>query len=198
MNVYTGKQNSKINDNMKVQNNLKAINTLHIDFYKAKELMYDKCGFNLTELNEEVESQEYGACSFKLNERSIKFRVSKITPTKTGQFVTIWKRNKNGITESFNFSDEIDFVIIVVRSGDNFGQFIFPKSVLADKGIITRDNKEGKRGIRVYPPWDVVANKQAEKTQKWQVEYFFKIAIDNPTKLNQAFVLMINEPNIEI
>jgi hypothetical protein len=40
---------------------------------------------------------------------------------------------------------------------------------LADKGIITKNGKEGKRGIRVYPPWDIATNKQAEKTQRWQM-----------------------------
>jgi hypothetical protein len=48
----------------------------------------------------------------------------------------------------------------------------FLKSVLADKGIITKNGKEGKRGIRVYPPWDIATNKQAEKTQSWQTKYF--------------------------
>jgi len=36
---------------------------------------------------------------------------------------------------------------------------------LADKSIISKNGKLGKRGIRVYPPWDMVTNKQAEKTQ---------------------------------
>jgi TonB-dependent SusC/RagA subfamily outer membrane receptor len=67
---------------------------------------------------------------------------------------------------------------------NNFGQFIFPKSVLADKGIITRKGKEGKRGIRVYPPWDKTTNKQAEKTQTWQTKYFLTIKNDNSTDLD--------------
>jgi hypothetical protein len=27
----------------------------------------------------------------------------------------------------------------------------------------------------VYPPWDIVVNRQAQKTQKWQLEYFLEI-----------------------
>ena len=47
--------------------------------------------------------------------KKIQHRVSKITPTKNGQFVTLWKRNQNGITEPFDINDEIDFIIITVK-----------------------------------------------------------------------------------
>ena len=50
---------------------------------------------------------------------------------------------------------------------------------MADKGIITRNGKEGKRGIRVYPPWDIPTNKQAEKTKIWQAKYFLTIKKDD-------------------
>ena len=118
-----------------------------------------------------------------LNGKTIEQRISKITPTKTGQFVTIWKRNKVGITEPFENSDNFDFVIIIARNEDNLWQFIFPKSVLADNGIITRNGKIGKRGIRIYPPWDIATNKQAMKTQSWQMKYFLTIKYDNSTDI---------------
>lgn len=139
------------------------------------ELVYDKCGLGLTNLKLHSESVEYGACSFELDGHKFEHRVSKITPTKTGQFVTIWKRNKNGITEPFDILDEIDFIAITSKTRDNIGQFIFPKSVLADKGIISQKGKAGKRGIRVYPSWETVTNKQAEKTQSWQTNYFITL-----------------------
>ncbi len=171
---------------MTTKNALSHVTSFHNDLLLAKELVYDSCGFELTNLKADTESIEYGACSFELNGMAVKHRVSKITPTKTGQFVTIWKRNKNGVTEPFDVSDGIDFIIITARSGDNFGQFIFPKSVLADKGIITNNNKEGKRGIRIYPPWDSATNKQAEKTQSWQTTYFLPIKKDLSTDFNLA------------
>ena len=151
------------------------LNSIHNDLKLVKELVYDKCGFDLTNLKKNLESKEYGACTFELNGKSIQQRFSKITPTKSGQFVTIWKRNDNGITEPFDNSDEFDFIIITARDKEHFGQFIFPKSVLADNGIITHNGKEGKRGIRVYPPWDIATNKQAIKTQSWQTKYFLPI-----------------------
>ena len=164
---------------MTLENTLTLLNSIHNDLKIVKELVYDKCGFDLTDLKQNLESKEYGACSFVLNGKTIQQRISKITPTKTGQFVTIWKRNENGITEPFDNSDDFDFVIITARNDNNFGQFIFPKSVLADNGIITQNGKEGKRGIRVYPPWDIPTSKQAEKTQLWQTKYFYSISSDS-------------------
>ena len=169
---------------MTTENTLTILNSIHSDLKIVKELVYDKCGFDLTDLKQNLESVEYAACSFRLNGKTIQHRVSKITPTKMGQFVTIWKRNKEGITEPFDILDDIDFIIITSKSSDNFGQFIFPKSVLADNGIITKNGKEGKRGIRVYPPWDITTNKQALKTQSWQTKYFLTIKKDNSTDLD--------------
>lgn len=175
---------------MTLENTLTLLNSIHNDLKIVKELVYDKCGFDLTDLKQNLESKEYGACSFVLNGKTIQQRISKITPTKIGQFVTIWKRNENGITEPFDNSDDFDFVIITARNDNNFGQFIFPKSVLADNGIITQNGKEGKRGIRVYPPWDIVTNKQAMKTQNWQTKYFLTIKNDNKTDLDLATKLL--------
>lgn len=175
---------------MTTENTLKSLNLIQSDLKVAKELVYDKCGFDLTNLEHNLESIEYGACSFDLNGKTIQYRVSKITPTKTGQFVTIWKRNNHGITEPFDILDDLDFIIITSKSGDNFGQFIFPKSVLLDNGIITRNGKAGKRGIRVYPPWDVTTNKQASETQNWQTKYFLTIKNNNLTDLELAKQLL--------
>lgn len=159
-------------------------NSIYSELKIAEKLVYNKCGFNLSNLEQSLESVEYKACSFELNGKRIQYRVSKITPTKTGQFVTIWKRNKDGITEPFDIKDDLDFIIITSKSGDNLGQFVFPKSVLADKGVITKNGKEGKRGIRVYPPWDIATNKQAEKTQNWQTKYFLTIKKENLINLD--------------
>ncbi|NRF37489.1 MepB family protein [Pedobacter foliorum] len=146
----------------------------HQDWHFTKKNLYDKCGFELRELKLE-EGKAYGACCFKLDGKTILFRVAKLTPKKTGQFVAIWKRNEQGITQPFEDTDEIDFMVISIRDADNFGQFIFPETALLKHGIISNGQREGKRGIRVYPPWDKVSNKQAETTQSWQAEYFLNI-----------------------
>ena len=58
---------------------------------------------------------------------------------------------------------------------NNFGVFIFPKFVLYEKGIISKDGKGGKRAMRIYPAWDIADNPQAKKSQAWQLKYFFDI-----------------------
>jgi hypothetical protein len=153
---------------------------------ETKELVFDKCGFDLRNLEIEKESAEYCACKFDLDTIKILFRLAKITPTKIGQFVTFWKRSENGPIEPYAVSDEIDFFVINTKSNDKFGQFIFPKSVLCQQGIISTNLKEGKRGIRVYPPWDLTESKQAQKTQKWQLEYFLEIPLNKFVNLDRA------------
>jgi hypothetical protein len=89
--------------------------------------------------------------------------------------VTFWKRDGNGPIEPFSDNDYIDFFVVTVRTDTKLGQFVFPKTTLIEKGIISTEKKEGKRAFRVYPNWDVAKNKQAERTQKWQLNYFYEI-----------------------
>jgi hypothetical protein len=145
------------------------------DLLLAKELVYDCFDFDCSQPQQESESIDYSAYRFYLNEKFICYREAKITPTKTGQFVTLWKRSRLGTIEPFDSTDLIDFVFVSVRKNDLFGQFIFPKDVLLEKGVFSTATTEGKRAIRVYPPWDETNNKQAKKTQNWQVKYFFEI-----------------------
>ncbi|MCR6642696.1 MAG: MepB family protein [Sporocytophaga sp.] len=137
----------------------------------------------------EPESAEYGACQLTINKRGIIFRVAKTTPTKSGQFVTIWKRVDNGPIQPFDILDDFDLMVISTRKDKLLGQFVFPKSVLLTKGIISGNNKDGKRGIRIYPPWEPVTSKQAEKTQAWQLQYFLGIQGDTNLDLKRAHLL---------
>lgn len=170
---------------------MSILESFHADLKIIHDAVYKPCGVELKNFTVNNEGKEYSACSFELNGKKVQQRISKITPTKTGQFVAIWKRNKKGITEPYHISDDLDSIIITARQNENFGQFIFPKSVLAEKGIISSNQKEGKRGIRVYPPWDTVTNKQAEKTQAWQVKYFLTIH-KNSTDLVLARKLLLS------
>ena len=148
---------------------------IHKDLAFIIENIYDKCGYKYTSPIKEAESSEYGAYTFELNGQSIKFRSAKITPTKIGQFVTLWKRDKNGITQPHDILDPINLFIISTKKDNHFGHFVFPKSVLIKQGVISNNGKGGKRGIRVYSPWDIPTNKQAKKTQAWQLNYFLEI-----------------------
>ncbi|WP_243373581.1 MepB family protein [Microvirga solisilvae] len=148
---------------------------VHPDFLAAADRVYASLGLECSAMQVEPESAEYGACRFDLGERSVVFRASKITPTKIGQFVTCWKRIGNGPIQPFDTSDAFDFLVVSCRSGEHFGQFVFPKSALREKDIVSDQGKGGKRGIRVYPPWDEPESRQAQRTQDWQSAYFLKI-----------------------
>ncbi|KIA92605.1 hypothetical protein OC25_16320 [Pedobacter kyungheensis] len=152
---------------------------------------YHPSGYQIKNYQKEPESQEYYAATFELNELKIKHRQAKITPAKTGQFVTIWKRSEKGITEPFDASDDFDLLIISVCNGELQGQFIFPKKVLIAQKIVTQDKNTGKRGIRVYPPWDMVSSKQALKSQQWQTSYFLFVSNQHPLAISSAKKLLI-------
>lgn len=148
----------------------------HPDLLLVEELVYKPCGFVFKNLKTEDESAEYGAAEFNINNHFIKFRVGKITPTKVGQFVTFWKRIGKGPILPYDINDSFDFLVVSARAENHFGQFVFPKAVLCEKGIITSTKRDGKRAMRIYPPWDKADNAQAKKTQGWQLQYFVKFS----------------------
>ena len=154
---------------------MKTNSLIHPDIIAAQKYAYEPSGLSYKNLVQEAESQEYGACEFTINDKQIKFRVAKITPTKMGQFVTFWKRIGSGPIMPYDLSDQFDLLVVSVRTAHHFGQFVFPKSVLWQKGFVSKDAKGGKRAMRVYPPWDAPDSPQAQKTQAWQQHYFFKI-----------------------
>ena len=156
---------------------------------KTKELLYDQCNFEFSNIEIEKESSEYCAYRFEINKQKILFRSAKITPIKVGGFVTLWKRkNEKSSIAPFEISEDIDLFVINVKTETDFGQFVFPKSVLVEQGIIT-NKKEGKRAIRVYPIWDLTESKQAKKTQKWQLDYFINIPSNKTLNINRAKLL---------
>ncbi|WP_215223464.1 MepB family protein [Echinicola shivajiensis] len=154
--------------------------------YLIREI-YKNCMFELSEVEYEIESKDYNACKFTLNNKRIISRKAKKTPKKKGQFVTFWKRSENGPIAPFDETDQFDFFIVNVQTENNYGQFVFPKSTLIKNGIITSKNRPGKRAFRVYPKWDSVKSGQAEKTQKWQLDYFYPI--NDSTDLNSVMKL---------
>lgn len=155
---------------------------------ETQNSLYDTCGFKLHDFIAENESAEYYAYSYLLDTKNVKFRIAKKTKTKIGWFVTIWKRNLNGIIMPYESIDQIDLFVVNVVDANRIGQFVFPKSILIDKNILSTTEKEGKRAFRVYSPWDEVDNTQALRTKKWQCEYFVDI-----TFLNSATAKKIRE-----
>lgn len=151
-----------------------------IPIEKLQELLFSPLGLIISNLHQEPECEDYFGFNFQLNHFQIKFRKAKVTPTKTGQFVTLWKRNTiSKETEPFTSEDSSDFYLILTETPENFGFFLFTKDILIKNQILSTDFKEGKRGFRVYPDWDIPQNKQATKTQNWQTQFFIDCSQEN-------------------
>ncbi|CAO0835530.1 MepB domain containing protein OS=Streptomyces microflavus OX=1919 GN=Smic_32890 PE=4 SV=1 [Streptomyces microflavus] len=69
---------------------------LHGDLQAAKTLVYDLKGFVCSQPVPEPESAEYAAHRFTMDGQSVAFRAARTTPTKVGQFVTVWQRSAVG------------------------------------------------------------------------------------------------------
>ena len=154
---------------------MKVHSAIHQDLLAIKTA-YEAVNVTCEDILPEEESKEYGAYVFKINRKIVRFRVAKITPTKVGQFVTFWKRSPGGPIEPYDATDMFDLLIVIVREAERCGQFIFPKAVLVQNGLLSKDGCGGKRAMRVYPPWVITENLQARKTQEWQSLYFYEIA----------------------
>lgn len=148
------------------------------DLLAAKSRVYDPCGFTCSQPVPEAEGAAYAAHGFTLDGRSVRFRAAKTTPTKIGQFVTVWKRSPDGPIQPFDAADPVDVFVISSHDDDGFGQFVFPMDALRRHGVVSVDGCGGKRGFRVYPPWVATANRQADRAQAWQVEYFLHLPQD--------------------
>lgn len=143
-----------------------------MDLKEIKYLLGKIPDFTVSNVTEDEECKEYCGYSVESNNLRVKFRKAKVTPKKTGQFVTLWKRNANKQTEPFDILDDFDFYMILVAQDDKLGYFLFPKDTLGERQILTVANKPGKRGFRVYPIWDTANSAQAKKTKNWQIAYF--------------------------
>ncbi|MFJ3219469.1 MepB family protein [Kitasatospora sp. NPDC086801] len=162
---------------------------LHGDLLAAKAQVYDPSGFACSPPVAEPESAEYAACGFTIDGRSVRFRVAKTTPTKVGQFVTVWLRSEEGPIRPFDAGDGVDLFVISCHDDDGFGQFVFPREVLCERDIVSRNGSGGKRGFRVYPPWVTTTSRQARSTQAWQVNHFFHLGRNGPADLTRARAL---------
>jgi hypothetical protein len=155
-----------------------------------QDILLKQFGNTISELKKDQECDDYFGYNFKINSIKIKYRQAKITPKKVGQFVTLWKRNNQNITTPFDENDDFDYYIIATKEDDKLGYFIFTKSILIEKNILTSAKKEGKRGFRVYPNWVTTTSNQAEKTKTWQNDYFIEIDNNIPNKTTKLLSLM--------
>lgn len=156
------------------------------DFYTAlndvNKMIYEPNGLTVKCVQEEKQNSKYGAGIFRLSSRTVRFRVANITPTKAGQFVSFWEKDKNNKNQPFTYEEAPDLLVITVFKNDSgFGQFIFPKEVLFKQEILKSSSTKGKMAIRIYPSWDKPTSKQALESSKWQLPYF--VDMSDPSKL---------------
>ena len=84
-----------------------------------------------------------------------------------------------------------DELLIVVIDGCHCGLFIIPKEVAISKKILSTKDCKGKMSMRFYPPWCTNLNKTAQKTQRWQMDYF-RIDIDGKETISDFAVAKEN------
>jgi len=162
---------------------------VHDDLRAAKALVYDIGGFVCSRPSPEPESADYCAHSFFVNGLSVRFRTAKTTPTKVGQFVTLWVRSVSGPIRPLDAADAVDLVVISTRDTRDtrrFGQFVLSLETLCERGIVSKNESGGKRGFRVYPPWAATTSRQAINTQAWQLDNFLSVDEGMPLDVSRA------------
>lgn len=156
------------------------------DFQRAltyvNQMIYEPNDLTVESIQEEKQNSAYGAGTFQLSSRTVRFRVAKITPAKAGQFVAFWEKDENNKNQPYSYEEAPDLLVITTFTNhEEFGQFIFPKEILFKQNILKSTLTKGKMAIRVYPEWDKPTSKQAMETQKWQLPYF--VNMSDPNKL---------------
>ncbi|MCG3088954.1 MepB family protein [Sporosarcina cyprini] len=164
------------------------------DFFKAlsyvNKVIYEPNRLLIHSAQEEKQNSKYGAGTFQLASKTIRFRVANETPAKEGQFVAFWEKSENNKNQPYLYEDAPDLLVITVfKNETEFGQFIFPKDILLKKNILRSTSTKGKMAIRVYPSWDSPGSKQAMQSQKWQAPYFIKFCNPNPTPIDKLIEL---------
>src|SRR5699024_7234082 len=129
------------------------------DFYTVinyvNKMIYEPNDLTVESIQEEKQNSKYGAGTFQLSSKTVRFRVANITPTKVGQFVAFWEKDENNKNQPYLYEEAPDLLVITTfKNEDEFGQFIFPKGVLLKQNILKSTSTKGKMAIRVYPNWD--------------------------------------------
>ena len=190
------------------------VNEHYIDELKSLLInVFVPAGYQITkkvELNSVPESSKYEALNFSLNNRNIVYRRGKVTTDRPGAFLALWQRTvsegSHGNKPIPLTPSELDYLFIQVESHSThseelehsakYGMFIFPVSLLIDKGIVSSGTSKGKIGFRVFPPWSQsrgsvgtkVFSESGKITQRWQMPFFVEIdknGLIEPCELNK-------------
>ncbi|GED99555.1 metallopeptidase [Gordonia spumicola] len=119
------------------------------------------------ELTPDATNLDYDGRIAQIGDQRWRVRTARVTPTKPGAFVAVWRRDVDGGTEPFDSADVAGLLVFVEG-----GVFRFTAEHLADMGITSSDRHPGKRGFRVYQPDLVGLNPRAARTQRAQASAF--------------------------
>lgn len=120
----------------------------------------------------EEQSGDYESGRVVIGGELWRIRTARVTPTKPGAFVAVWRRAQDGGTEPFDGADECAGLLVLVEDGELAGIFRFTRADLVRLGITSSPTAPGKRGFRVYPSWCDGLNAQAARTQRTQAAAF--------------------------
>ncbi|WP_430867768.1 MepB family protein [Demequina aurantiaca] len=124
----------------------------------------------------EPDNAAYSAAVLTVGTVRLRVREARVTPTKPGAFVSVWRRAPDGGTEPFPAADAEAGVLVFVAEAAHTGVFHFTPAHLAELGVVSTDSAPGKRGFRVYPPWCHHLNPQATRAQRAQASAFIDLA----------------------
>ncbi|PEA23290.1 mep operon protein MepB [Bacillus cereus] len=167
------------------------LNTFNDTIRKLNNLVYIPNKLIITNLKEEKQNAEYAGCLFRLNHKSNRFRISKITPNKIGQFVSFWEKDDNMQNQAFSYDAAPDLLVITCIDDNKLGQFIFPKETLLKEKILKTQSQKGKMAMRIYPIWDIPVSNQAKKSQMWQLQYFVDLSDHNNLPIDKLLNLYL-------
>ncbi|MDQ0634290.1 hypothetical protein QFZ40_002199 [Arthrobacter pascens] len=114
-----------------------------------------------------------------LGKEQWRIRTARITPTKSGAFVAVWKRDEGGSIRPFTADESMSGLLVFVEEQERFGVFQFTPAHLISLGYVSSELHPGKRAFRLYPAWCTDLNPQALCTQRGQAAAFTELDPSN-------------------
>ncbi|WP_461170741.1 MepB family protein [Arthrobacter sp. Z1-15] len=130
----------------------------------------------------EEQNSDYESGVVRIGNEQWRVRTARITQTKPGAFVAVWKRGEGGSTRPFTADESMSGLLVFVEEQERFGVFQFTPAHLISLGYVSSDLHPGKRGFRVYPAWCADLNSQASRTQRAQAASFAELSLTNASR----------------
>lgn len=130
----------------------------------------------LVRVEPEEQNSDYESGTTTIDGQRWRLRTARVTATKPGAFVAVWRRSRQGNTEPFPADESVAGLAVFVEQGANRGVFWFTGEHLRELGITSSERQAGKRGFRVYPAWCAGLNREAARSQAAQAAAFVQVS----------------------